>query len=1383
MKKHPLLLFLLSVAILIVGALMFIQSAGFARVLKSFAARHLPSDLGIQADFSDLSVGLFPPSVSIRNPKFALNQHNLINLPPGSTINAKRIDLRFRLFQMFSGNIRINEVAVVDGDINLVLHTTAHTGETKKGQKPLISQIKWDELFQVRAESIGLENSKIHISFGDSQTTADVTAEQLKLAQWRGKGGLGYELRADLKDINSTYFKKWLPPEGISRLSTIAHVNAQGVEIDDLSTLLEGVDIHINGQIKGNVLNAKELPFDSRINMKADLASVSKVLPFLKTGEAELKSVNGSVELNGKVKGDLFALEETVKIEGQLKGTGLHYDHWVADNLDLTASYISAGAGKGEIAFEKALISAKETSRVGGHQPASGGKVEIGSFKYVLGGKESVNVPIKLERAHIQWLAVSNLKDAYPIDARITGTLNANYTPAVSGAQPWGLKAGVDFAVEDFQLDNQRWGQEKPLKRVLKFHGLKLKGPVVLNASGANFDGFELDLARTKLMVMGSITQKNGFELTGQGPANLADFEELAQSPIAGEGSLKIHVHGLSSRVLIDFDTNVKQASYLHLKLGSLDGRITWDDDPSYLIFDHVKAVQGQTPYSVNGRLDLGTADTINLDVDIPPNGNIYDVTQLFDYFTKDLWWFPRTLSGPVEGSAKLTGGISMSQLMIATDLIGSGWDYLGERVRKVTLHGGYDKGKYKIDDIRGTKQTGRFQGKISYDADQRLDWEFKTLGLQVTDLDHLSRLDVPFRGNVQFSSYGSGKGEKIQSFTSGSVTDLSVRGSNYPPSQFQIKTEDGVATGFGNGLGNQASFEFHYGLMPGAPSFIRGNLNHLDFAPTILLLNPVLMQDPALTANISGGLKLTFRTGEVERASGEMDLTEYHLSKTGTALQLENPTKTRIQDGVFDVRNISIGGPSGTATLKLRGQPSGLQGNVSGDLDMSILEFLTSAISKSVGVASLDFTIGGILKAPTIYGRAELDGGTLRLPSLDTPFENIAGTLQLRQNVLTVENLQSDLGGGRVKMDGLVTLFPDKYPTLALKGELSGNRLRIPPFQFVKLRGSLNVDGEERPYLVDGSLVVDSALSTKKVMGGKGEDSGLKPLQYTPSNSAQGMTDIPLCKLKIDVIADHGVLVQNDLFSDTEVKARITVVNTLEAPRIIGSADLVQGKMKFKDRVFTIQSANAVFDNPNVINPQFNLTATTDVSNTKVQLYASGRMPDKWKIDLTSNPAMSESEIISLLALGNSAVDPTKRISVQSVDRSAVQQGEAASLILQSMDFNREVQEKTGFELQLDEYDNTIQGQSIFSRNPTETIASPKIIVKRRLGDRVTLTYGSTVGVDSNKSSEANAEFNVTKGFSVLGVWDEYEYQDLLQRTDSQSSYGFDLKLQKRFR
>ena len=74
-----------------------------------------------------------------------MGQQNLINLPAGSSVVAQRIDLRFQPFQMLSGKIRLHEVAIVDGEVKLILHAK---NETKKNAgQSLKLNVNWDELF------------------------------------------------------------------------------------------------------------------------------------------------------------------------------------------------------------------------------------------------------------------------------------------------------------------------------------------------------------------------------------------------------------------------------------------------------------------------------------------------------------------------------------------------------------------------------------------------------------------------------------------------------------------------------------------------------------------------------------------------------------------------------------------------------------------------------------------------------------------------------------------------------------------------------------------------------------------------------------------------------------------------------------------------------------------------------------------------------------------------------------------------------------------------------------------------------------------------------------------------------------------------------------
>jgi translocation and assembly module TamB len=358
----------------------------------------------------------------------------------------------------------------------------------------------------------------------------------------------------------------------------------------------------------------------------------------------------------------------------------------------------------------------------------------------------------------------------------------------------------------------------------------------------------------------------------------------------------------------------------------------------------------------------------------------------------------------------------------------------------------------------------------------------------------------------------------------------------------------------------------------------------------------------------------------------------------------------------------------------------------------------------------------------------------------------------------------------------GTIDLFIDRYPRLDLKATLTDNKLLIFPFQYLKVRGKLHAYGEEMPYRVDGDLFVESALSREPVLN-QVRERGRRTVRFMPSAASSDEGSSPLFSLNIRGHADRGVFVKNDLF-DAELKGDLTVINTIAAPRLMGWAEVIGGKMLFKDQGFQIQSARMDFDNPTAINPKFNLTATTEVASTRVRLYVAGLVSD-YKVDLTSDPALSKEQIISLLALGFTTDDLTK---MKPADRGAIQQSEAASLLLYSLDFNREVQEKTGLRIQVEESVDSQQGNSIFRPQTSQTndVASPKIVIKRSIGKRVDLSVGSTVGVGTNTEREVNAEFKVTPGMSVIGVWDEYEG---VTAQDQFTSYGVDLKLQKRFK
>ena len=1374
MKQKAFFIFAAIVTVLIVAATFFIQSPYFAKKVKELASQHIPKDMGLTGDFEEFAIKLFPPGVSIRKPRLIVHPRNILNLPADTSVSAEEIDLSFRPFQMLSGDIRVKQVTVIRGEINLPLDKMPVAQKKPAGH--LLSEFHWDELLQIHAEAIAIQDTHIHLSRKEgaksdpSALSADLVAENLRLAQWSGKGGLGYELVIDLKDFHAETSGSTFAIPAIEHLGITAHLNALGASVERISFRAQGMEGSGQGNIRGDVTKGKNLGLDGNVEISGDL---EKFLSLLNKSDSTLPSVSGTFSFRGKAQGNLENLRESLKIQGNLKAKDLDYKAYHFDEVQAEGEWLGTRSG-GEIALSRALLQSAPRARVGGHQSASGGKIEIGAVRIPLDGASEVTVPLKLERAHIQWLAAIAPQSVYPLDCRISGTINTKYSPKGT-KKSWEIISALDLKVVDFQLDNQRLGQEKPMHRVLKIPEFKLAGNARVDSFAVNLDGIALSVGRTQLKTQGKIDYKTGWELRADGPANLADLVEISENTIRGEGTLKAHVHGPTSRVFLDFDLDVKDALYLGLELGSLKGRITWDDDPSRLLFTDVELKKNTTSYTGNGVIDLGKQDRLGLNFSIP-QGNIQDLIQIFRAKTLPFWWFPQTLAGNFSGTVLVGGGVSEKGMQLAAKINGKDWQFYGEHFKTVNFLAGFDRGKYYLNDARITKRLGRIAGQVSYDQNDFLSWAFQSQDFTIGDLDHLARLDVPLRGRLDLQSAGSGNTGHINSSTLGQLGDLVVRGVGLPSSQLTIKTAQGVAKVQASVLGGQAVLDGSYDFNPKSKSNLKAEFKHFDFSPILLLLNPKLIQDTALAGVLSGNANLNFRAGEVELANGKLELSEYSLAKSGARFQITRPVATKVADGNFDLTGLALRGVAGEAKLDLHGRNAKISGAITGDIDVSLVEFITSTVAASKGTADLDYVIGGSLKEPKIYGKANLNSVSFQIPSLESTADNLTGIIQLRQNRITAQNLTGDLAGGRILAEGTIDLFVDKLPVIDLHGSVAGSRLKIYPFQFVKMHGPINLHGNDLPYIIDGDIVVDSALSKQNVFNQK-QGEGLRAVQYTPPVSSQKEGDYPKFKLDIDVQADRNILVQNDLFSDVELKAKLKIVNTLEAPRLLGTAEVIQGKMVFKDHSFQIQSATATFDNPTVSAPVFNLTATTDVNNIKVQLYAAGRLPDRWKIDLTSNPTLPESELISLLAIGITS-DDTRKFS--SSDRSVFEQGAAASLVLHSFDFNREVQDKTGLRIQLDESVNLQQGTSVFrAQSSTDSTAAPRIIIKRQLGSNVDVSYGSTVGVGTNFQREVNTEVHVTPGFSVIGVWDNYE----TDAQDNRTSYGLDLKLQKRFK
>ena len=1190
----------------------------------------------------------------------------------------------------------------------------------------------------------------------------------------------------------------------------MAFIDQSSLKLDQFKLLSAGLEISLKGKIKGDVLKGKNLELTSKVNIQGDVQTILQRLKIKK----DFGSIAGGIEFSGELDGKLGNFLETVRADGVFKGKKIRFQDWYADEVYVAGKWLSAiqvfkqlqkeeeaqrqsliqddsfvgpplsleekrleEVQFGQLAISKIQVKSRMGPRVGPSTPGRGGELEVGEFMIPLGRFHRLKVPVKLKNVHLHWLAAPILKDVYPLDFRATGSADLQVTfeedSSVSSIKPI-----VDLSIRNFVLDNQKLNQKKEISRLLQIPNFKLQGSFELaDEQFKPGPDLKISMDNTELNLSGSVGSANGYDLTGQGKIDLADFGSISEVPIHGDGEIKIHVHGPTDKLYIDFYPNVKEASYLGLLLGDMDGKIIWEDWASVLRFDKVKLKQGRTRYLADGHLDLDDRNQAFLDFHFK-KGDISDLSHIFINLVQDIWWFPQALTGEFDGVLQVREKLDVKRLLVKADIKGKDWDYYGERLSTISLKGRYDKGLYAIDQLRGSKYRGQMSGSISFNENtDELKWNFQANQFTLNDFDHVARLDVPIRGKINLRSEGEQSKRGLISRSEVRVGEVAVRGVDFPSSQLKMFTDKSVLKLSGEANGKQGRLELAIGLKEGARSKVYLEANKLDFSPIVLLLNPSLIQDPSMKGHVSGLLDLKFRSGESELSSGRLHFSNYLLQKKGYRVQLEAPKKVNIKDGSFSVKDLVLTDSKDKFALNLHSRRGRISGDISGRMSLSVLEFVASEIQAAKGYLATSLKIGGSLKEPWLQGRVSLNDGSIKLASFEQTIESLTGEIVVARDLLKIKSIEGTLSGGPLQIFGEVELFRDRLPRLDVDLSLKENRIAIYPFQYMTVSGGLKVGGQSLPYLVSGDIGVSSGISRVKMLASDGLQAR-KSSKYSPTDSVQRASDMPLFKLDINVKAPRGLLVKNDLF-DAELSAAVNVVNTIDAPRLLGESRLLSGKMKFKDQEFSIRSAQIRFDNPNRINPKFNLNAFTQIKKTKINLYASGSM-EKWKIDLNSDPAKPESEILQLLALGLTPED-MKRLKGEG--DTLLQQGEAMMLLLHSLDFNRNVKEKTGFEIELQESYDTQSPNRIFE-NPTtqETYSAPKIVIKRKIGEKVGISLGTTVGVGNVTEREVNAEFEVSPGISVNGVWNDFE-GGTEANTNKQESFGVDLKFQKRFK
>ena len=1340
------------------GGILYLESESFGSAVKRMISERSPRKLGVVGDFSHLKIYFFPPGIGVANPRIRVSPDNVAHLPVEGTVEAKELRASFAPIQMFSGMLRISELEVrggaVQGRLSSALFKVA---QKPKRQTP---RLNWHDLFQLQIDGVRFVDTYLNLTAelpGPRQEAAgaELVVKDLVLAKKRfdGRDGIGSEgtVRAVKLDLPKSL--SGFPFREANQLQWNLRFTDQGIELAPFSLEVSGVHLTARGNLSGNLLDEGSDPeLKATVEAESDLGT----LFLANSGDDRF---GGTAIAHAQISARIKDFESTFKSEFKMEGKDLSFER-------ISVAGLSATGGVDLVSKRIRLERLSLLDR------GEGGSVEVRSTEIPLLFNQSFEARIGLENASIQWLGGAVAKAVRPLEGRITGNARVQFLPE---GKSWRLKVSPDFAVSDFALTNQKLGEARKLRTIVRAaQPIHLQGGLEITPKGLEFKDLNLRLKKSQFKVAGGVRGDSGFDFTAKGPIDLSEVSEIAGSPIRGSGNLDFHIHGPDDNLLLDFDTQLTDAAYLDLRFGNLTGRITYDDGISELRFTGLKANRKNTFYSVEeGFIDLSGEDDIHIPVEIH-SGRVEDLDEVLASLVSKISWYPKALRGEVHGMVDVGGKVDLPRMVIQADLEGTDWAWLGERARRVKMNAGYDRGVYFARNVVIQKSAGSVRGGLDFNsADQAMKWDFHTENLTLADFDFFERLEIPAKSKIEIKSKGTGKLGAIESETLARGFDSEVKGERYQPSTVSLVLSDDQIRAEADLFGGELRGELRYSLIPKQPSSFRMELEDFDFSPFLLILNPKLLNDPELLARFSGHIQLDFLSGQSELARGDFQVTRYELRKSGFSLELSEPIRVPIQLGYFQLKPAHFKFKNSELILSGEGRKGDVDLSLEGAADLALVEVLTPAVSKASGTANTDIGIHGPFKNLKMDGSVEVEGGKVQLRFVQSSLEELDARILLGPDGVRLDSLDAYLGDEVFSMSGMIATHTDRFPELDLRGVFDNNKVKMDPFDLIQPRGVLTIQGTEPPYRIGGALEVSQAVYSRGF--GQSEGSTGKGERFLPRDQEK-QAGGALFDLDLQVNANQGFFVRNEII-DAEFKGKARVIGTPESPKLLGEGRLVQGKVLFKDRPFVFESVKVDFDDPYQINPRFSASALSEVNQYKIRVSVFGRS-SQWKAEFSSTPFLRENEIFSVLSSGGASTESNR---FSSRDRSLVSQGEAASLILHSMDFSKDVQSKTGFQFDVQEAVDTQMANSIFRpQNLSENMAAPKVVLKRSVGRNVSLSFGSTVGVGSRNQKEVNAEYKLTPGVSMLGVWNNIEG---VNTRESRTSFGLDLKFNRRFK
>lgn len=919
---------------------------------------------------------------------------------------------------------------------------------------------------------------------------------------------------------------------------------------------------------------------------------------------------------------------------------------------------------------------------------------------------------------------------------------------------PLDLAGDADLRTRDFLLASRAFdAPPKAGKDILAFPSAHAATKFRVLPDRVELQGLEASTPNTtaRADVTLHYEQARGLLIKGSSDKiDLSDFGQLAGIHWAGKGSASFDIEGPYSDVKIESLVDLRDFEFWDFDLGVTQGRLGYHR--GLLSFPGISGQKGRTAFSGSGALDFAAKGGMKASGHVvAQKGRIEDIVDLIVRMNDSIEIFQGTLAGEVS-NVRVDVDCPVENLAgtIAFDVANTTYydRPVGGGHVVLTMFDG-DGIRLEPTVLRGPLGTTRADGTFLYDGP--LDYRFRMDGYSLAELwgkDDAEKKEIA--GTL--TMVGKVEGDSTTPVVSAYLTAPKIvfGGKNLGAMHLEGRIQGKDLQLWGRPFDDARLFSK---MKLKDPFPYEGNLT--VSLPEIKPLLPAT----AVAQGLSGALSGTFtargavKTDNSLEASAQID--KLTLSRADFSGANDGPIILSYKAGKLDVDAFAFRGPNTELSAAGWAGPTNLDLKVRGTSDMRLIESFTSSLEHTGGKVEIVAAATGSMKSPSLVGSALVQDARFSLRDQPVSVRGVNGKVEFSEARVLVQHLYGVVNNGRVDVHGDIRLDRFDLKEVQVGVELDEVALRPKDYLPMTVSGELLLFGKPSAMTLTGGLHLiklryDQPLDINTVLqdARKGPQVGgvtlEKPKEWLSFN--------------VDIIADGDVRVDNNL-ARAKLGGKLTLTGNNVHPGLVGSIETQEGSEAFyRNNRFAISQGLLEFKDRKNIDPVFDLRAETQVREFLVKLHAFGR-PASPQIILSSEPELTEADIISLLTLGVISRDRGTGAAGTGAGLAAEAFFQASGLGQQVQRFlpNNRVFRDMSFHL------STTYNDATGLVEPTAQLES-KFLTEQ-------LKLGMTQPV-SGRGTHAHAEYRVNNRLSAQAQWDN-EVSDY-----SFGNLGLELKL-----